>query len=327
MDLAALQRYIDDDAVFVAMDIEGAPVISELAVSVLPPSAFRRLASGDDQPPSDINDFAEKYGLDTYSFRVNGRHRINYGTGFRRGILQFGEVQWLNENELAEAVTAKFRSIWNHYTRPPADGTPVRRRPLVLTGFHVGIEVHHLTQDLNQVLKAVPFAACVDIQDIIISMSIPTSSRKQTPGLKQLVQMAGLRLRESNTTEEVAAGQFEDIGWSRQCRPGRHAAGNDVVCALGLLAHVVYNASRKARSSYTDTPATMPLIDRLRLMVEGGVHRQKSVRPDPTEEDLMLADNIRKHRLVDRQERNNFLEDLEVNLSSSLGTIIASKTT
>ena len=53
-DPARLQKYINDDAVFVAMDIEGAPDISELAISVLPPSALRRLASGE-KPPSDVN--------------------------------------------------------------------------------------------------------------------------------------------------------------------------------------------------------------------------------------------------------------------------------
>ncbi|EPE04179.1 hypothetical protein F503_04694 [Ophiostoma piceae UAMH 11346] len=58
---------------FVAVDIEGY-IISELAISVLPPSTLRQLASH--RPPVYVIDFADQYSLETYPFRVNGKHII-----------------------------------------------------------------------------------------------------------------------------------------------------------------------------------------------------------------------------------------------------------
>ncbi|OAA54504.1 hypothetical protein SPI_08750 [Niveomyces insectorum RCEF 264] len=316
-DVAGLKQYIDtnDDAVFVALDIEGSPAISELAISVLPPSALRRLVSGE-KPPADVNDLAAEYRLDTHSFRVNGKHNVTYNTRYRRSILQFGELQWVDEDALTEAVTAKLLSLWHHYAAagPTADGrTPTR--PLVLTGFHAGTEAYYFARGLHPVVQAVPFAAYVDIQDILVSMS--TARGKLTPSLQLSMRTAGLYLRETTTVEQVAAGQFADLSRRRQMSHERRAAGNDVVCELSLLAHIVAHVLYDDRGSPTakgrpqpptNTPVPRPLLDRLRLLVEGMI-KTKPVWPGPTEEETIRNNAIRAHRLLKKQARENTVEN------------------
>ena len=112
----------------------------------------------------------------------------------------------MDEDNLIEVVTAKFLFIWNHYAGSTADGKPTR--PLVLTGFHLGSELHHLIKDFDQVVKTIPFAACVDIEDMIMFAFTPTYKPVHTSCMKLSMETVGLSLRESSTMEEVAAGRL-----------------------------------------------------------------------------------------------------------------------
>ena len=306
-DVASLQEYVDNGALFVAIDSMGGDVITELAISVLPPSALNRLASGE-KPLSDINDLAENYGLDTYSFRVHGKHRTKIGKGLRRGILQFGELQWVNENELVDAVTAKFLSIWNHYAAPIDDGKAAL--PLVLVGFSMQNEVYQLIQSLKPVLESVPLAACFDIATFFMSMATSKGGANR-PSMKLTMQTVGLTFRENTTVEQVAAGQFEDIGWRKAPTSRLHSSGNIAVCELGILVHILHESRPKARLSDTDLSVKMPLLTRLRLLAE------VPERPysGPRKEEL-VDHNTRKSRLAAKKE--NASKDMDPDLASTL---------
>ncbi|EPE10850.1 hypothetical protein F503_05945 [Ophiostoma piceae UAMH 11346] len=311
-DITSLQEYVDNDAIFVAMDILGGDVITELAISVLPPSALRRLASGE-KPPADVNDLAEKYGLDTYSYRIHGKYRVKVGKGLRGSILQFGEIQWVDENELVDVVTAKVLSLWNHYAVPVANGKSAP--PLVLVGYSMDRVAHHLIQGLKPVIEAVPLAACFDISTLLLSMA--TTRRRGVPSMKLTMQTAGLTFRENNTLEQVAAGQFEDLGWRKLCRSGHNSAGNDVVFSLSVLAQILHAGYLEPMRFDSDLSVKMPLLDRLRLLTEVPEPPPYS---GPTKEE-MIDMNKRKSRLAGKKELENALKDLDSDLSSSLGML------
>ncbi|KIH91340.1 hypothetical protein SPBR_01832 [Sporothrix brasiliensis 5110] len=336
-DLAALQQYIDDnkDAIFVSLDIKGRTEISEIGLSVLPPSMVLRLSSGDgDTPPFDMARFADMYNVQTYTFRVNGRHEIKRGDRNRRPILQFGTAQWVDATDLASAVAGKLTSILDAFSNTnTGDGTAVnssspegRRPPLVLVVYNIGSEAYYLDKELILVRQAVKFAAYVAVTYLITSLSLPTKGHHQsTPNLRDASAAAGLYLKEAVTTEQVADGVFEDIKW-RSCPHSLvRTSGNDTVWKLGLLAHMLYAVASEAQSlkltvlsplptqetvstcvrnsKVAKSAASLPVLDNLRALARSKQWR-KYYQDGPTEEQFQRGADKRIERIKKKEEKD-----------------------
>ncbi|ERT00242.1 uncharacterized protein SPSK_09480 [Sporothrix schenckii 1099-18] len=339
-DVDALQQYIHNnrDAVFVSLDTKGTPDISELALSVLPAPTLCQLASGHgDRPPSDMDSLVDAYGVKTYSFRENGKHKIKRGNGYRRPILQFGTAQWVDAADLAPAVTAKLKAILvAHSNTTSSAGTHVdtsspdrQQPPLVLVVYHIGPEAYHLDNELISVREDMTFAACVDVECLVKSLSRPDEpSVQNTPRLGDALKAAGLYFRESVHVEQIVDGVFEDIKRRKTSYHKQHAAGNDATRQLGLLVHILHAVVSEAANPILlarqplPTRATVsaggsdttkgaqatpePVLDRLRALVKSMrrplyVHSYQS---GPTEEQLQRGDDKRAERIKKKEERD-----------------------
>lgn len=338
-DIASLQPYIDNDAVFVCIDIEGTPNISEVGISILPPSSLRSLVKGDvdDAPPSDMHDFCQKYNLETYSFRVNGAHMVLQLRGKRRGLAQFGidHIQWLDRCKLADAVLEVLHDVRKRYPAP---------HPFVLTGYHMGMEIGRLDDDLVNLVKnkhhdvGVEFAACVDIRDVILAMARDMGLPYiRTPSVAALMEAARLVLREVNTVEEIESGNFVDLANKKLLmKPHpRHAAANDVVCELAVLSHMLFASSLFSKQGKQGNPGPRPdpltdQTDNLRKSVDVPLCRKLAktaesgkpfipIYPGRTDEEMVMSANARRDRLLERKERESFDNDEnDFGLASSL---------